>query len=144
MNEKSNIEFVEDWIYQRQRQQLLIVPELCAPKKNKHSNTPVLNPNETPEWRWNCQQKPRPSSIPWAECRTRRPATHYKISNVCLPTQPQASLKVCSNKKEYLFFSDVASQRCLDVVWDPLHEVGRIFVLHVQHLFIDLEVFEGR
>merc|ERR1711904_107970 len=26
----------------------------------------------------------------------------------------------------------------LDVVWDPLHEVRRVLVLHVEHLFINL------
>jgi len=25
-----------------------------------------------------------------------------------------------------------------DVVWDPLHEVGGVFVHHIEHLFVDL------
>ena len=32
---------------------------------------------------------------------------------------------------------DVA-HRCLDVVWDPFNEVGRVLVLNVEHLFIHL------
>merc|ERR1719464_559206 len=30
---------------------------------------------------------------------------------------------------------------CLDVVWDPLHKIARVFVLHIQHLLVD---FFGR
>merc|ERR1712157_130192 len=30
---------------------------------------------------------------------------------------------------------------CLDVIWNPLHEVARVLVLDIQHLFID---FLGR
>merc|ERR1712217_326235 len=30
------------------------------------------------------------------------------------------------------------ANRCFDVVWDPLHEVARVLVLHVEHLLVHL------
>ena len=35
--------------------------------------------------------------------------------------------------------SEKTPHQRLDVVWNPLHKVGGILVLHVQHLLIDLE-----